>query len=140
MAHSPFAEGAAPAEPIPLEDETETHITHNTSQGDTQGNDGLSAEHRVTDVGDRLSQDQATDVLRDRAPANELSHADDTFACAQGRGHPSVSPLVAWLDAHRKRPGTLGPPLHRAGRTRVSYGQSGGGAMTASSLTWSKRR
>ena len=61
MAHSPFADGAAPAEPIPLGDET--HITHNASHDGTQGNDGLSAEHRATGVGDRLSQDQATYLL-----------------------------------------------------------------------------
>ena len=42
MAHSPFAEDAAPAaEPIPLGDVTETQITqtNNASIDDTPGND-----------------------------------------------------------------------------------------------------
>ena len=105
---------AAPAALVPIGGSNETAITHNALIADTQGNDGLSAEPRVTDVGDRLSQDQATDVLRDRAPANELSHADDSFARAQGRGHPSVSPLVGTAGRGRKAQEAREAPRHTA--------------------------
>ena len=89
MAHSSFALGAT-SEPVPIGDDEIQHTRDTAYDHDFQGIDWLSAELRVQDVGERMSQVQATERLAQ--DLHVLQDGRDDQDSGPGEGRPS--PLV----------------------------------------------